>query len=63
MRRGLLIYPVHAAVVQELIAIRNTDTMIQPVSVDLGKEDIEGLNQDGLRDRPALFGWLGADAA
>ena len=63
VRRGLLIYPVHAAVVQDLIGIRNTDTMIRQATVDLGKEDIEGLNQECGAFAQTVFDWLGADAA
>jgi hypothetical protein len=46
VQRGLLIYPVHAAVVQDLVVIRNTGTVIRPATVGLSKESIEELNQE-----------------
>jgi 5-methylcytosine-specific restriction enzyme subunit McrC len=46
VQRGLLIYPVHTAEVQDVVAIRNTDVMIQQATIDLGKEEIEELNQE-----------------
>jgi len=63
VRRGLLIYPVHAAVVQDLIGIRNTDTTIRQATIDLGKEDIEGLNHACDAFAQTVFGWLDVDAA
>jgi 5-methylcytosine-specific restriction endonuclease McrBC regulatory subunit McrC len=38
VQRGLLIYPVHSAVIQDEVAICNTHTVVRRITVDLGKE-------------------------
>ena len=63
VRRGLLIYPLHAAVVQDLVAIRNTDTVIRQASIDLGKELIEELEAECEGFAQRVFGWVHIRAA
>jgi 5-methylcytosine-specific restriction enzyme subunit McrC len=46
VQRGLLIYPLHAAVIQGEVEIRNTQTVVQQVTIDLSKEEIAELNQE-----------------
>ena len=46
VQRGLLIYPSHAAAVQDEIQIHNTQTIVQQATIDLGKEGIDKLDQE-----------------
>jgi 5-methylcytosine-specific restriction enzyme subunit McrC len=46
VQRGLLIYPLHAAVIQDEVKIRNTQTAVRQVVIDLSKEEISELNQE-----------------
>jgi len=46
VQRGLLIYPLHAAVIQDEVKIRNTQTAVRRVVIDLSKEEISELNQE-----------------
>jgi 5-methylcytosine-specific restriction enzyme subunit McrC len=46
VQRGLLIYPLHAAVIQDEVKIRNTQTTVRQVVIDLNKEEISELNQE-----------------
>jgi 5-methylcytosine-specific restriction enzyme subunit McrC len=46
VQRGLLIYPSHAAVIQDEVKIRNTQTAVRQVVIDLSKEEISELNQE-----------------
>ena len=63
VQRGLLIYPVHAAVVQDLVVIRNTGTVIRPATVGLSKESIEELNQERETFAQTVFDGLHAQTA
>ncbi len=63
VQRGLLIYPVHAAVVQDLVVIRNTGTVIRPATVGLSKESIEELNQERETFAQTVFDGLHAHSA
>ncbi len=58
IQRGLLIYPVHAAVVQDVVMIRNTDTIIRQITIDLGKVGIEALNQECETFVQTVFDWV-----
>jgi len=53
VQRGFLIYPLHATVIQDGVEVRNTQTIIEQLTIDLGKEEIKELNQecDELADR------------
>ena len=44
VQRGVLIYPLHAAVIQDEVKIRNTQAVVQQVVIDLGKEEIAALD-------------------
>jgi len=46
VRRGLLIYPLHTARVQDEVGILNTETVVQQTTIDLGKDDIQALDQE-----------------
>jgi 5-methylcytosine-specific restriction enzyme subunit McrC len=46
VQRGILIYPLHTAVIQDAVEIRNTQTVIEQITIDLGKEDIKNLAQE-----------------
>ncbi len=46
VQRGLLIYPVHAAVVQDEVEICNTHTVVQRMTIDLGKVDTTALDEE-----------------
>jgi 5-methylcytosine-specific restriction enzyme subunit McrC len=43
---GMLIYPVHAAVVHDEVEIRNTHTVVRRITIDLSKEDIKELDEE-----------------
>jgi len=46
VQRGLLIYPLHAAVVRDEVEIRNTQTVIRQITINLGKGEIAELDQE-----------------
>jgi 5-methylcytosine-specific restriction enzyme subunit McrC len=46
VKRGLLIYPLHAAVIQDEVKVRNTQTVIKQITINLGKEEIKELDQE-----------------
>lgn len=46
VQRGLLIYPVHSAVIQDEVAICNTHTIVRRITIDLSKEDIKELDEE-----------------
>jgi 5-methylcytosine-specific restriction enzyme subunit McrC len=58
VQRGLLIYPVHAAEVQDLVAIWNSDVVIRQATIDLGKKEIEELNQECETFAHSVLGYL-----
>ena len=46
VQRGLLSYPLHATVIQDEAEIRNTQTLVQQVVIDLSKEEISELERE-----------------
>jgi 5-methylcytosine-specific restriction enzyme subunit McrC len=46
VRRGLLIYPLHEAVTQDEVQIRNTQTVLQQVTVDLTAREVGELARE-----------------
>jgi 5-methylcytosine-specific restriction enzyme subunit McrC len=46
VQSGLLIYPLHAAVIQDEVEIRNTQTAVRQVAIDLSKEELSELDQE-----------------
>ena len=46
VQRGLLIYPLHAAVIQDEVEIRNTQTVVQQRAIDLSKEETSELDHE-----------------
>jgi 5-methylcytosine-specific restriction enzyme subunit McrC len=60
-QRGLLIYPVHATVVKDSVTIRNTDTTIRQVTIDLGKEEIGKLDEECETLARTVFDWVHPD--
>jgi 5-methylcytosine-specific restriction enzyme subunit McrC len=46
VQRGLVIYPLHAAVIPDEAEIRNTQITVRQVVLDLSKEQISELNQE-----------------
>jgi hypothetical protein len=63
VQRGLPIYPVHAAMVQDPVVIRNSGRVIRQTTVDLGKESIEEQNEECETFSQTVFDWLHAQAA
>jgi 5-methylcytosine-specific restriction enzyme subunit McrC len=58
VQRGLLIYPYHAAAVQDEIQIRNTRTVVRQAVIDLGKEGLDELDQECSRFVKNVLDWL-----
>lgn len=46
VQRGLLIYPSHSAVIENEVGIRNTHTVIQQMTIDIGTGDIAELDRE-----------------
>jgi len=63
VRRGLLIYPLHSAAVQDLVIIRNTDTLIRQATIDLGKGSINELEQECDNFVHTVVEWVHAQPA
>jgi 5-methylcytosine-specific restriction enzyme subunit McrC len=63
VRRGLLIYPLHSAAGQDVVLIRNTDTLIRQATIDLGEGSIKELKQECDNFVHAVFEWVHAQTA
>jgi 5-methylcytosine-specific restriction endonuclease McrBC regulatory subunit McrC len=46
VQRALLIYPLHAALIEDEVEIRNTHTVIQQIAIDLSKGEMAELNRE-----------------